>query len=200
VRPVQLALVFAIGCGAPARTSRPAAPMIGNAAHTCTDAAMGLERATRGVRAPETRVFDGMRARCTDSAWSVPAIDCFATMREGELDRCARVLPDPAREAMFGVLAGGDTHRTAIAMARARLETLAVGIAECDRFVSTVAVVLTCERMPIDTRAELGTETAEFWDLPTHGLPAEAQRRMAVACGESLAALQQQAIGAGCMP
>jgi hypothetical protein len=53
--------------------------------------------------------------------------------------------------------------------------------------------------MPVDKRAQLGTETADFWDLPTHGLPEDAQRRMGAACGASLAQLEEQARGVGCM-
>jgi hypothetical protein len=54
--------------------------------------------------------------------------------------------------------------------------------------------------MPLDRRVQLGAETADFWSLPTQNLPADAQKRMAAVCGQSLAALQQQAAGAGCMP
>jgi hypothetical protein len=64
--------------------------------------------------------------------------------------------------------------------------------------VSTVATVLACEQMPIEARAELGVETASFWDLPTKGLSADAQRRMSEVCGASLRELEQQASGAGC--
>jgi hypothetical protein len=54
--------------------------------------------------------------------------------------------------------------------------------------------------MPIETRVQLGDETADFWDLPTKGLAPEAQARMSAVCGQSLASLQQQALAAGCMP
>jgi hypothetical protein len=60
--------------------------------------------------------------------------------------------------------------------------------------------VLVCDAMAIEVRAQLGVETADFWSLPTSGLPAEAQLRMADVCERSAAALAQQAAGAGCAP
>ncbi len=192
---MKYTLIVLVACGG----APPAVKPVGNSAPTCSEAAVGLEQATRSVRAPESSVLVAMRARCGDDAWPVAAIECFAKMREGELGRCARALPDEARGHMFNELAGGATERAAIAIARARLELLQVGVGECDRFVAAVAVVLTCEQMPIDARIELGNETASFWDLPTHGLPEDAQARMAAACGDSLAQLRQQAQDAGCM-
>lgn len=118
-------------------------------------------------------------------------------MAEGELGKCSRMLAEPQRDALFAVLGGGG-DRTKIAIARAKLEALEVGVAECDQFVAAVYGVLACERMPIETRAKLGAETADFWDLPTHGLSADAQQRMAAACGTSLSSLQQLASNAGC--
>lgn len=195
--------MFLVGCWS-SSTTKPApavvsAPVISNQTRTCTEAAVGLESATRGVRDPDATIVEPMRARCADDAWPTSAIDCFATMREGELGKCAAGLADAPREHLFAVLGGGG-GRGAIAVARARLGTLSVGIAECDQFVTAVAAVLDCERMPLDTRVELGNETAGFWDLPTHGLSADAQRRMAEVCGQSLAQLQQQASGVGCVP
>ncbi len=73
-----------------------------------------------------------------------------------------------------------------------------VGVGECDKFVAAVAAVLTCESMPVEARAQLGNQTADFWDLPTHGLPADAQRRIADACDASRAQLEQEARDAGC--
>jgi hypothetical protein len=194
---MRFAWLVVVACGGSA-TPPPAKP-VGNSATSCSEAAVGLEHATRGVRAPESSVLVAMRARCGEDMWPVAAIECFAKMREGELGRCARALPEEARGHMFNELAGGATDRAAIAIARARLEILEVGVGECDRFVAAVAVVLTCEQMPIEARVELGNETASFWDLPTHGLPADAQARMAAACGDSLAQLREQAKNAGCM-
>ncbi len=141
-----------------------------------------------------------MRARCIADGWKTPAVDCFAMMDEGDLGRCAAKLDDRARDRMFSVLGGGDDARFKISIARARLESLKVGVAECDQFVTAVASVLGCEQMPIDARAALGAETADFWNLPTQGLSADAQRRMALVCAGSLAQLQQEADGAGCRP
>ena len=53
--------------------------------------------------------------------------------------------------------------------------------------------------MPLDTRVQLGTETADFWSLPTERLSADDRNRISAACGQSLTSLQQQAVGLGCM-
>jgi hypothetical protein len=121
-------------------------------------------------------------------------------MREGELGRCARLLDHRRRAAVFDVLAGGAGDRSELSLARARLQAMAVGIVECDRFVASVANALTCERMPLEARLQLGHETATFWDLPTGGLPPDAQRRMAQVCSSSRVELQRQVAAAGCMP
>lgn len=199
MRPTAWLLLAACG-GAAAKSPPASAPRVpANATSSCGEAAAGLEQATRSVRAPESSVVIAMHAHCTEDAWPAAAIECFAKMHEGELGHCARELPDASRDRMFAVLGGGSPDRMAIAIARARLEALQVGVGECDRFVAAVSAVLTCEQMPIEARVQLGNETAEFWDLPTQGLPEEAQRRMAEACGQSLHELQQQAQDAGCM-
>jgi len=168
--------------------------------HTCADAALGLENATRGVRAPDHDVFDTLRARCASETWPSSAVDCFATMAEGDLGRCSVALPDKHRESLFAVLSGGEPTRAGLEITRARLASLQVGVSECDQFVRAVATTLTCEAMPLDTRVQLGNETADFWSLPTDRLSAADRQRIASACGESLASLQQQAVGYGCMP
>src|SRR5262249_22559336 len=136
---------------------------------------------------------------CGEDRWPVVAIECFAKMHEGELGTCARELPDDARDHMFQVLATGAPELGAIAIARTRLQLVQVGVGECDRFVAAVAIVLTCEQMPVEARLELGNQTAELWSLPTKGLPDDAQRRMAAVCSQSLADLQREAQDAGCM-
>ena len=190
-------LVLLVACSATA-PAKPA-PVISNATRSCIEAATGLERATKGLRAPDQSVLEAMRKRCEMDAWPAEARECFTTMNEGDLGRCAKLLPDAVRDGVLEIL-GSTGPRTKIAVARARLEQLQVGVAECDRFVATVTLVLGCEAMPVETRADLGSETAEFWSLPTHGLSADAQHRMATACGASLASLQQQAASVGCMP
>lgn len=186
-----------VACGA-APHGTPTVPVANVAAvHSCREAAAGIERATRDVRAPETTVVREMDARCEDDRWDSAAIDCFAQMRDGELAHCAKLLPDATRTAMLAVISGGG-GRAAIEVARVRLGQLALGVGECDRFVAAVANVLGCEQMPVDARVELGNETSEMWDLPTHGLPEDAQRRMAEACGVSLRELQSEAANAGC--
>jgi hypothetical protein len=196
-----VALIVLASCGGAPPAPKPAAPdsSIGHATATCSEAAVGLEQATRGVRAPDSSVLMAMRSRCTDDNWPAAAAHCFALMHEGDLGHCARMLPDDARNRMFVLLGGGQPDRMAITIARARLEGLQVGVGACNDFVSAVATVLTCEQMPIDARVQLGNETADFWDLPTHGLPDDARKRMTDACGASLAELQQEAHDAGCM-
>jgi hypothetical protein len=195
VRVVALLVVVACGRSAPPATPAPiAAPP---AAHSCREAAVGLESATRDLRAPETSIVRAMDERCVADHWPTIAIDCFATMSVGELARCATRLPDRPRDAMLAVLSGGD-DRAAIASARLRLQGLQLGVVECDQFVAAVASVLDCEQMPLGKRIQLGNETAELWQLPTHSLPADAQRRMADACGSSLALLEAEASNAGC--
>jgi hypothetical protein len=187
------------GCGHAKPPPAPPVP-IENATRSCTEAAAGLERATVGIRPPEESLLVPMRQRCAEDRWSGQTIDCFATMKIDDLGRCAAMLEDRERDRMFDVIAGTSEDRGSIAVARAKLSALKVGVAECDRFVSAVATVMTCEGMPIETRLQLGSETAEFWSLPTNGLSPAVEQRMSHACGESLQALQQQAIAVGCMP
>jgi len=172
-------------------------PTISNATRSCKQAALGLENATRGVRSPESSVADELVVRCNEDSWPSTAIDCFATMREGDLGRCSRSLPDDSRNRMFGVLGGGG-GLAGIAIAQARLEQLQVGVPACDQFVAAVSTVLKCEQIAIDVRVQLGRETAEFWSLPTAKLAADDLQRMTEVCGQSLASLRQQASDAGC--
>lgn len=141
-----------------------------------------------------------MQQRCNDDNWSAIAIDCFASMKADDLGTCAVKIPERDREAMFAVLGGTEQDKVSVAIIIARLQALKVGILNCDRFVSAVSAVMACEGMSIEQRVQLGSETADFWSLPTSGLPIDAQAKMAAACGESLQALQQQAVGVGCMP
>ena len=199
------AALLLLACSSPQKPIQQRAsaqPIVANATlHTCAEAAAGLERGTRGLRTPESSVLQQMQGLCTDENWPTPAIDCFAALgargddKHDELGACIRKLPEGSRTKLFAQLDG-----TAMAIVDARLASLSVGIAECDRFVATVRSVLGCAAMPLDRRVQLGAETADFWSLPTSNLPADAQKRMAAVCGQSLAALQQQAAGAGCMP
>lgn len=174
---------------------------IGNvASRPCSDAAHGLEGATRGIRDPDQPVFEVLRDRCEGDRWPTEVVDCFAKMKEGELGRCSQNLSERSRESLFGILAGSEPSRAGIVVTRARLEQLHVGVPECDRFVIAVSNVLACEAMPIETRINLGNETAQFWSLPTDRLHAEDVRRIADACSQSLFSLEQQAAGVGCPP
>lgn len=204
---VGVALLVA-GCGAgaapppaPPVPIAPAPPVpIADTTRACRDAAAGLERGTRGLRPPEASVLEAMRALCERDAWPAATIDCFARMREDDFGRCAAPLRKKARDRLFDRVGGGAPDAIAVASALAKLSALQVGIPECDRFVEAVAQVLICDAMALEVRAQLGTETADFWSLPTSGLPADAQLRMADVCWRSSEALAQQAADAGCAP
>jgi hypothetical protein len=140
------------------------------------------------------------RVLCTDDHWSPSTVECFASMREDDFGRCAAALPKTARNRLFERIGGGAHDRIAVASALAKLSALQVGIPECDHFVEAVAHVLVCDGLAIEVRAQLGTETVDFWSLPKSGLPADAQLRMADVCGRSTAALERQAVDAGCTP
>ena len=197
MRFVVVLLVACSSAKSPPKQPVTAPQPVANGTHSCADAALGLENATRGVRAPDHDVFDTLRLRCTEDSWPVAAVDCFATMAEGELGKCSRNLPDAMRETIFSALAGKD--QASIVVTRARLEQLQVGVPECDRFVAAVTTVLTCEAMAIEDRLQLGNETAEFWSLPTSRLSREDKLRISEVCGQSLQSLEQHALGAGCM-
>jgi len=192
--------VVVVACGSPAKP-KPAPPVpVTEMAKTCLDAATGIERGTKGIRAPETSVLGTMRALCTDDAWPAVAIECFAKMGEDDLVSCSGKLETAKRERLFEQLDGGTQDEEALAAIVTKLGTLKVGIAECDRFVSAVASAMSCRGMPLEDRIQLGNDTADFWSLPTDRLSTEAQLRMAAVCGKSLGSLQQRASAAGCMP
>ncbi len=200
VRAVLLVVsVSVLGCGEQPRPAPPV-PIANATARGCPQAAAGIERGTRSVREPDETVLGPMQARCSVDTWSSTAIDCFSTMTEDDLGRCAGLLEPKAREAMLGALGGGAPGRTSIAVAVARLANLKVGVVECDRFVTVVTAVLGCEQLPVEMRAQLGIETADFWSLPTDRLSLDARGRMAAVCGRSLGELQQKADDAGCKP
>ena len=188
------------GAGAAGAAGAAARAVGGEEALACREAAVGIERGTRSLRPPEGSVLEPVRRLCVDDRWPAAAVGCFAAMSEGDFGRCAAGLPKVPRRRLLDRIAGGAGDRIAVVEALTRLATLQVGIAECDRFVEAVARVLVCDAMTIEVRAQLGSETADFWSLPTSGLPADAQLRMADVCGRSTQALEQQAADAGCAP
>ena len=184
-------------------SSAPPTPApVQNAARvrTCSEAAVGLDRATQALREPDAAVLAPLKTKCLDGAWSQAAIDCFATMKVDDLAKCASMLPDRPREAMFQILADREPTQAALAIAKARLDAMKVGVDECDRFIQAVSAVLTCESMPLESRVQLGNETADVWSLPTARLSPEAHARMATACETSLHTLEKRVADVGCMP
>jgi hypothetical protein len=193
-----VALIAIVACGHPAETPpiKPAAPLpVENLAHTCSEAGVGIEQATRGIRSPDSSVGQEMRGRCLDDHWSAEAIECFAMMKEGDLGTCAGKLPEDARKAMFAALGG--TDETAVAVAKIRLADMHVGVPECDQLFATAHDFLGCEAIPLEDRAQAGAQIADSWNLPAK-LPADARARIAKVCTESRDALVQRAAAAGC--
>ncbi len=165
------------------------------------DAAIGLDRSTKTLRPPENEVVAPVQQRCADDAWSVAAIECFATMTEDDLNACTRLLPAMQREKLVATLLGNASDDAEeLATIVSKLQALQVGILNCDRFVQAVTVTMSCRGLASAARIALGNETADFWSLPTTRLSIEDRARMAAACGESLQALQQQSVDVGCMP
>lgn len=174
---------------------------------TCTDAAAGFDRATRGMRSPEASFRQAMHERCMMDAWPAGAISCFAAMIEGGLGQCAVALPKPARDRMFAALGsgghdGGDASSSdlSLALSIAKLQTLKVGVPACDAFVSVVQRALACTAMSVETRVALGAETVDFWSLPTNNLPEEARQKMSDVCQRTRGKLEAEILAAGCMP
>ena len=94
---MRLAVVLLVACSAAhtqpaAQEPRTPAPVVANNTHSCADAALGLENATRGVRSPDNPVFDTLRTRCIEDVLPAHAVNCFATMAEGDLGRCSRTM------------------------------------------------------------------------------------------------------------
>jgi hypothetical protein len=200
-----LTLIVAAGCGGQPVAPKPAPPIVGplgsslagleHPTRTCSEAAVGIEQATRAIRPPEGSVLQLVRARCADDRWPDAAIDCFAIMHEGDLGACASKLAEEARHQLFAALGG--TDEAAVAIAKIRLADMHVGVAACDALFVAAREFLGCEAIPIATRAEVGPQIADSWDLPDK-LPADAQARMTTVCDQSRQALVQQSVTAGC--
>lgn len=199
------------GAAAPASPASSATRTAGAAAPapepSCTDAAAGFDRATRGMRPPETSFRKAMHERCLMDRWPTAAIACFATMVEGGLGACAVAMPKASRDRMFASLGsgghdGGDASSSelSLAISFAKLQALEVGVAACDAFVSVVQRALACAAMPVEARVSLGAETVDFWSLPTGGLPEGARQKMSDVCDRSRAKLEKEILAAGCMP
>ena len=112
-----LLFLVAAACSSQQQSSQPVEP----AAHpgtisntpprTCKEAALGLESATRGVRDPGNAVAGPLTLRCHEDSWPIAALKCFATMREGELGKCGRLISERSRAKLFAVLGGyGDAQ------------------------------------------------------------------------------------------
>lgn len=189
-----------MACGHPAAPPPPApqpgAPLpVENLAHTCSEAGVGIEQATRSLRSPDSSVGQQMRGRCLDDHWSADAIECFTKMQEDDLGTCAAKLTEDARKAMFAALGG--TDEAAVAIAKLRLADMHVGVPECDQLFAAAHDFLGCEAIPLEDRAQAGAQIADSWNLPDK-LPADARARIAKVCTESRAALVQREAAAGC--
>lgn len=196
---IAAALLLVIACRA---APPPPAPVIANTAATpsCAVAAARLAHGAADPADPDVDLFSPLRARCEQDAWPGSARACFAAMGDAELGRCAAELSGTQRAALFDVLDGGAGDRGQLALARARLEGLAVGLDACDRYIAHVATALGCEAMPLDARLSLGRETASMWDVTMTPLPADDRQKLGAACDESLAYLERQEVRAGCTP
>lgn len=193
------ALLLVVACRA---APPPPAPVIANTAQTptCSDAAARLARGAADPTDPDIDLFSPLRAHCEQDAWPGAARACFAAMHETDLGHCAAELSGSQRAALFDVLSGGTGDRGQLALARARLEELVVGLDACDLYIAHVVTALGCEALPVDQRLSLGRETASMWDVPMTRLPADMRERMAAACDASLAYLDSQEARVGCTP
>lgn len=201
MRPA-LAVLLLVACGGsskqPAQQQGVPLSLSHHATHTCQHAVRGLSGATRGVREPDVELDDAVVARCERESWATAAIDCFAEMKEGELGRCAQQLDDREREWLFSMLGGGDPGTAGVAVAKARLDAVKVGIATCDQFVATVRAALDCDALAIEMRLNLASETAQFWSLPTDRLGPDDRQRMSQVCVSSLDTLVKETTPVGC--
>lgn len=200
-----LLVLVVVGCGGSSRVPQKAPPAppvpVVFENRSCIDAAIGLDRSTKTLRPPEADVVGPVQQRCAEDGWSTAAIDCFAAMTEGDLTACTRLILPKQREKLIATLLGNASDDSVeLAAIVSKLQGLQVGILNCDRFVQAVSVTMSCRGLASSARIALGNETADFWSLPTTRLSIEDRARMAAACGESLAALQQQSVDVGCMP
>jgi len=202
MRAILLLWVLAPGCWTSAQpTPAPPVPETIESKPSCNEAAIGIERSTRDLRPAGAPIAGPLRARCTEDHWAATAIECFAHMGEDDLGRCAALLETKTRDKLFDALGNGGTtsDRAELAIDIAKLQSLRVGIPECDNFVIAVGRILACNEMPLAARVQLGNETVDFWSLPNNGrLPADAIKRMATVCDQTRGELEQRAVGAGC--
>jgi hypothetical protein len=200
-----LILAIAACGGASIRPEPPPAAEapLANVARPCSDAAAGIERATKSLREPESSVLQPMKERCEQDTWPPAAVDCFATMAEGDVRKCVGLLADRAQTAMLAVLTTGGGVSPILA-AQIRLSSLVVNIPECDQLIHSIVFVLGCQQISVKTRVVLAESTGDFWSLPPQ-LPADARARMAKVCADTsndsgFFELTTQAHQAGCMP
>lgn len=191
-------LLLLAGCWSSAQPP-PAPPVPAATTHSCTDAAIGLERGTKNVRLPDQDLLGPMKLRCTEDAWPAKAIDCFAKMGADELGHCAGLLDEGDRDKLFTALGGGSGYgdRTELAEVTAKVAAIQTGIPACDDYHQVVAKILACDYMPLTTRIQIGTEAAD-WSLPATGLSSDNVKRMTQVCDQTRFELEQRAVGAGC--
>ena len=204
------------GCSHPAQppprsTPAPAIPIatpIVDVPKTCTDAAFGIDRATKDLHPPDQEIVPPMRTRCQRDEWPQLAIDCFARLAsdsadaatgESEIATCVGRLPIAQRAPMLLEIRGEQPDQTAeLAEVVTKLGTLQVGIASCDRFVAAVTRMMDCQGLAMDARIQLGNETVEAWNLPMHKVSLQDKAKLAGACMQSLESLERHATALAC--
>lgn len=182
---------------APARPTPPSSTPVAHKNHTCSDAAHGLEGATRGVREPDRALYDGVVSLCGEDTWGENALTCFAEMAEGDLVRCAKLLEAPKRTRLFDLITSGESV-TALAVLRYQLDELSPELPACHDFRGAVIAALGCGGMSLALRVRLGSDTADYLRLPTARLDEAGKQSIADTCTRSLAQLREQTATIGC--
>ncbi|MGE0396142.1 MAG: hypothetical protein AB7T06_05415 [Kofleriaceae bacterium] len=204
----RIAFLVLVGCSSPAAPPpvkpAPAVPIatpITEMPKTCTDAAFGIDRASKDLHPPEQEVVPAMRTRCQRDQWSQDVIECFSALASAESDLavCVGRLPNEERASLLVEIRGEQPDQTAeLAEVVTKLATIQVGIASCDKFVAAVTRMMDCAALDADARIQLGNETVEAWNLPMHKVSLQDKAKLAGACMQSLESLKRHATDLAC--